>query len=165
MERETAAAIKGQVRTSGRNLRLWCDPARLTLTHAWECLCDPKSLASPEATGWSREPWPRRLCSGPCPSVLEIWGPGTEGRGPKLQELVKEKAGLWAEDKVREEAVVERRGYGSSSDTWERCPQGFCASRVKRPPLSLWRVVHPNPGDRPTTFPGSLQADPCQAPV
>lgn len=45
----------------------------------------------------------------------------------------------------------EERGYGSSSDTWERCPQGFCASRVKRPPLSLRRVVHPNPGDRPTT--------------
>lgn len=73
------------------------------------CLCDPKSLASPEAIGWSREPWPQRLCSGPCPSDLEIWGPGTECRGPKLQELVKEETGLWAEDKVREEAVVERR--------------------------------------------------------
>lgn len=99
------------------------------------CLCDPKSLASQEAIGWSREPWPQRLCSGPCPSVLDIWGPGTEGRGQG------EGGGSGEEE----------RGYRRSSNIWERCPQGVCASRVKRPPLFLWRIVHPNPGDRPTT--------------
>lgn len=28
------------------------------------------------------------------PGVLESWGPGMEGREPKLQKLVKDKAGL-----------------------------------------------------------------------
>lgn len=93
MEGETAAAIKGQVRISGSNHCLWCDPARLTLTHAWECVCVTQSH-------WH----PKRQLAG-------VGSPGLSGCA-LAPAPVSWRSGVLArraEDKVREEAVVKRR--------------------------------------------------------
>lgn len=110
MDDQKTVAIKGQVRTSGSNHCLWDDAAHYPSTCMCMCVSVTQSHWNPSGQSGEHSP-----------SVLESWGHGMEGRGPKLQKLVKDKAGLSTVPGWEELHITGARGVaGETEDKNER---------------------------------------------